>query len=97
VTVEKTAPLVGCLNAAEASPLRLQKNDSRKMEKHFRSHFFGDFSCYLNKLHSYHSGAIEAPTRRHKARTEEFGHETAAHSCRCEDVSIAIEVGPPAP
>jgi hypothetical protein len=62
-------------------PIRLEKNDSRKMEKRFWRHFFGDFSRYLNKLHSYHSDKIEAAARHHKSRTEDFGHENRA-ACR---------------
>jgi hypothetical protein len=40
-TVETTVPPVGCLKSPEARPLRSEKDDSRKMEKHSWGQFLG--------------------------------------------------------
>ena len=60
LTVETTAPLVGC--AAEACPLRSEKVDSGKMEKQICRHFLG-ISYVLRVSHTRHSGVENVTAR----------------------------------
>jgi hypothetical protein len=50
LTVEITAPPLDVSNPPSHTPLRSEKHDSGKMEKHNWRQFFGDFSCYVGYL-----------------------------------------------